>query len=130
MTQVNDRSHKFSYGLKDLVEKKLVEKDGRKFQLADKAFLNVEDRPETVELDTALLDEGRAVVQARKREKKSVSDESTSSSTKTKRNSQKRKASHDESCGKDETGDVDSDTDGQMTEKKDHKKNKKTKREL
>ena len=100
------------------------------FKLADTAFLNAEDRPETVELDQALLDKGRAVVQGRKRGGKSTSDENTPSPTKTKRNSsKKRKASQDESGGEDETGDVASDTDG-LTKKHDHKKNKKAKTEV
>lgn len=67
----NDRQHKFSYGLKDLKSKALVEADGsadkKKFRLADSAFLSPEDRPVAVDVDPGVLREGALFVISKKR---------------------------------------------------------------
>lgn len=68
LLKCNDRQHEFSYGLKDLREKNLVCKDGAKFSLEDSAFLDPStDRPKPHDLDEALLLEGRASIESKKR---------------------------------------------------------------
>jgi len=64
----NDRQHKFSYGLKDLRTKNLVEKNNNMFSLTDGAFLDPsKDRPEPIVLDPELLVQGEAIVQSKKK---------------------------------------------------------------
>jgi hypothetical protein len=94
---MNDRSHSFSYGLQELVQKELVEvastgKDGQKRRLADKAFLNPDDdRPIPEELDPELLKAGTQKISDHKRKTDSDSDEDGSKKKKKKKKSKKKK---------------------------------------
>ena len=73
----NDRQHEFSYGLKDLKTRKLVEVcEGKRCRLTDEAFLDAsKDRPESVTLDPKLLTEGEATIQSKKKKKRNSSSE-------------------------------------------------------
>lgn len=96
LCKVNDRSHKFSYALQDLVtKKKLVEKTGSKLQLTDAAFLDPSDRPAPVALDPTDLAEGKAHIESKKR-KTSTASKGKKSSSKTNDNSGPRKQMKEE----------------------------------
>jgi hypothetical protein len=79
MLHCNDRQHKFSYGLKDLKTKNLVEVvevDGKKkLILSDKAFRSPEDRPKAVPIDPTILEEGVRAVESKKRSAGKMSEE-------------------------------------------------------
>jgi hypothetical protein len=69
---VNDRSHAFSYGLKDIKNKGLAVENADagkgKLCLSDVAFLNAaEDRPTPVEVDASVFEKGAKTVEGRMR---------------------------------------------------------------
>lgn len=77
LLKVNDRSHGFSYGFKDLKTKgylqqsENLETKGLINRLSDKVFLKPEDRPATVATDVKKLKECTMAVQSQKHGKRS-----------------------------------------------------------
>ncbi len=72
LLQCASGQHNFSYGLKDLRDRRFVDKNDRgKFYLTDKAFLDpTKDRPVPMELDPSLLEERAASYESKKRNNK------------------------------------------------------------
>ena len=114
---VNDRSHGFNYGLKDVKEKGFVVTDtkvfgkGKELMLTDKAFLDHNDRPDTVALDVNLLKEGAKKIESRKRKKSDEKSDAKPSPAKAARKvSEKIKTELGESKEKNEESGNDGDT--------------------
>ena len=97
---VNDRSHAFSYGLKDLKTKELVKVvakssgKGKGLILTDKAFLDQSDRPATQDLDASILEKGKKMVESRKRKQSDDGGDvvETKAAAATKKGKKKKKA--------------------------------------
>ena len=105
----NDRQHKFSYGLKDLKTRALVEADGnagkKRIRLADSAFLSPDDRPVAVDVDASVLREGALFIISKKR---SVGKNNEAKENKKIKSQESIKAEEtdDESDEKERTGEV------------------------
>mmetsp|Transcript_14135 Transcript_14135/g.30819 ORF Transcript_14135/g.30819 Transcript_14135/m.30819 type:complete len:257 (-) Transcript_14135:14-784(-) len=106
LLRCNDRSHGFSYGLKDLKGREIVEADESSsmkgaLRLSDKAFMDPSDRPEeATAVEPKLLEEAQEAIQSKKKKKKMIptSEDEGEVSTKKKKKAKTSDASDAETA--------------------------------